>query len=60
MKILQVIPFFSPRFGGDVNVCYNLSKYLAKKTIKLSFGQNLYNLTFRIIESERIIWQKKL
>ena len=31
MKILQVIPFFSPRFGGDVNVCYNLSKYLAKR-----------------------------
>lgn len=30
MKILQVIPYFTPKFGGDVNVCYNLSKQLAK------------------------------
>jgi len=31
MNILQVIPYFSPKHGGDVNVCYNLSKSLAKK-----------------------------
>jgi len=30
MKILQVIAYFSPKFGGDINVCSNLSKELAK------------------------------
>lgn len=30
MKILQLIPYFTPKRGGDVNVCYNLSKQLAK------------------------------
>lgn len=28
MKILQVIPYFTPKRGGDVNVCYNLSNQL--------------------------------
>ena len=31
MKILQVISYFNPKFGGDINVCTNLSKELAKK-----------------------------
>ena len=31
MKILQVIAYFNPKFVGDVSVCYNLSKQLAKK-----------------------------
>ena len=31
MKILQVIPYFSPEFGGDVNICSNLSRFLVKK-----------------------------
>lgn len=31
MKILQVIAYFTPRKGGDVNVCYNLSKQLAMR-----------------------------
>jgi len=31
MKILQVIPFFSPKFGGSVTVAYDLSKELAKR-----------------------------
>lgn len=31
MKILQSIPYFNPKFGGDVNVCVNLSKYLAMR-----------------------------
>jgi glycosyltransferase involved in cell wall biosynthesis len=30
MKILQAIPYFNPKFGGDFNVCTNLSKELAK------------------------------
>jgi len=31
MKILQVIPFFSPKFGGSVIVPYELSKELVKR-----------------------------
>jgi glycosyltransferase involved in cell wall biosynthesis len=31
MKILQVISYFNPKFGGDVNSTFNLSKYLSKK-----------------------------
>ncbi len=31
MKILQVIPFFSPKFGGSVTVPFELSKELAKR-----------------------------
>ena len=31
MKILQVISYFNPKFGGDINVCTNLSKQLAKR-----------------------------
>jgi glycosyltransferase involved in cell wall biosynthesis len=31
MKVLQVIPYFAEKHGGDVNICYNLSKRLAKK-----------------------------
>lgn len=31
MKILQVIAYFNPKHGGDVSVCYNLSKQLAMK-----------------------------
>jgi glycosyltransferase involved in cell wall biosynthesis len=29
MKVLQVIAYFTPRRGGDVNVCYNISRQLA-------------------------------
>jgi len=32
MRILQVIPYFHPKRGGDVNVCYNISKQLAKRS----------------------------
>ena len=31
MKILHVISYFSQKFGGEVNVCTNLSKELAKR-----------------------------
>lgn len=30
MRILQVIPYFSPNRGGDVNACYHLSVTLAR------------------------------
>lgn len=32
MKILHVLPYFTLKRGGDVNVCYNLSKHLIKKS----------------------------
>jgi glycosyltransferase involved in cell wall biosynthesis len=31
MKILQVIPYFTPKRGGNVNVVYNLSNQLVKR-----------------------------
>lgn len=31
MKILHVIPYFTPKRGGNVNVVHNLSKQLAKR-----------------------------
>lgn len=31
MKILQVVPFFAKKRGGEVNVCFNLSKQLARR-----------------------------
>jgi glycosyltransferase involved in cell wall biosynthesis len=31
IRILYSISYFNPRFGGDVNVCYNLSREMAKK-----------------------------
>ena len=31
MKTLQVISYFSPKFGGDVKVCTDLSRELAKR-----------------------------
>ena len=47
MKILEVIPFFSPKFGGTVNGVYNLSKELSKRgheitivTTDLNYNEN--------------------
>jgi glycosyltransferase involved in cell wall biosynthesis len=31
MRILQVIAYFNPKFGGDVSVCSNLSKQLSER-----------------------------
>ena len=31
MKILQVVPFFTPKRGGSVTAPYNLSKHLAER-----------------------------
>jgi len=31
LRILQVIPYFAPKWGGDVNVCYTISRNLAKR-----------------------------
>ena len=39
MNVLQVIPYFAFKRGGDVNVCYNLSKQLTNK------GHNVTILT---------------
>ena len=56
MKILQVIPFFNPEFGGSFKVFYNLSIELAKMghqitilTSDLSFKESYskFNPTIR-------------
>ena len=31
MRIVQVIPYFSPVFGGEVNFCYNLSRHMVNR-----------------------------
>jgi glycosyltransferase involved in cell wall biosynthesis len=31
MKVLEVIPFFSPKFGGSISVCYQLCRWLAAR-----------------------------
>jgi len=36
MKILQVIPYFTPKRGGDVNICYYLSKQLVERGHKVT------------------------
>ncbi len=36
MKIVQVIPYFNPIYGGEVNVCYNLSANLARRGHKVT------------------------
>jgi len=51
MKILQVIPYFHPRRGGDVNVCYNLSKQLAKKGYEVTILTTDFEIDKEYIES---------
>ncbi|HOB44509.1 MAG TPA: glycosyltransferase, partial [Bacillota bacterium] len=43
MKILQVISYFAPRWGGDVNVCYNLSRELAELGHEVTIITTDYN-----------------
>ena len=47
MKILQVIPFFNPKFGGPVKGVYYLSEELSKRgheitliTTDLNYNEN--------------------
>jgi glycosyltransferase involved in cell wall biosynthesis len=42
MKILQVIAYFTPRKGGDVNVCYNISKQLAQRDHEVTIATSDY------------------
>ena len=44
MKILQVIPYFNPKKGGDVAVVYNLSKYLAQRNHNVTIITTILNL----------------
>lgn len=43
MKILQVISYFAPRWGGDVSVCYNLSRELAELGHEVTIITTDYN-----------------
>lgn len=49
MKILQVIPFFSPKYGGTVNSTYILSKELSKT------GHEVTILTTNINQDKKYI-----
>lgn len=44
MRVLQVIPWFSPKQGGDVNVCFNISKELVKKGHEVTIATTNYAL----------------
>ena len=44
MKILQVIPYFTPQRGGDVNVCYNMSKYLIEHNNEITIATTDFEL----------------
>jgi len=44
LRILQVIPWFSPRQGGDVNVCFNISKELARNGHKITIATTNFAL----------------
>ena len=44
MKILQVIPYFNPKMGGDVDVCYNISKQLVKNGHNVTILTTNYNI----------------
>lgn len=43
MNILQVIPYFNPKFGGDVNICYNISKELIRRGYDVTILTTDYN-----------------
>lgn len=47
MNILHVIPYFTPKMGGDVNVCYNLCKNLAQRGHKVT----IYTTDFKFDET---------
>ena len=51
MKILQVIPFFSPLFGGSPVVPYNLSKALTKRGHNLTIFTSDYKVSQEWIDS---------
>lgn len=46
MNILHVIPYFNPKYGGDVNVCYNLCKHLVQRGHKVT----IYTTNFKFDE----------
>ena len=57
MKILQVIPYFTPKRGGDFNACFNLSKQLARhdhEVTVLTTDFELDDESRRLIENEGV------
>ena len=51
MKILQVVPFFSPERGGSVIAPYYLSKYLAKRGHEVTIYTTDYRLDNEYVQS---------
>jgi len=55
MKILQVIPYFTPKRGGDVNACFNISKELTKKGHDVTIITTEFEFNYEYAESIRKI-----
>jgi glycosyltransferase involved in cell wall biosynthesis len=53
MKILQVSIYFNPKFGGDVNVCTNLSKELVKRSHEVTIVTSDYGFDPQYADSIR-------
>ena len=51
MKILQIIPYFTPQKGGDVASVYNLSKHLAKRGHEVTIFTTDFELDEEYIKS---------
>lgn len=51
MKILQVIPYLTPRRGGDVNVAYNISTQLIKRGHDVTIATTDFELDEEYVRS---------
>jgi len=51
MKILHVIPYFTPKRGGDVSVCYNITKILSKRGHDVTIITTDFELDEEYVES---------
>ena len=51
MRILQVIPFFSPRHGGSATIAYQLSKQLVEKGFDVTIYTSDYKLGQEYVSS---------
>jgi len=53
MKILMVISYFAPKWGGDVNVCENISKSLAELGHDVTILTTNYEIDENFVEATR-------
>lgn len=53
MRILQVISYFNPKFGGDINVCTFLSRELVKRNHEVTIITTDYQLDMEYADNIR-------